>query len=63
MCGAPDPEVPEKAQRRYYAVEYKLRILEEVDERGVDRDSERAQETCSVPWLSRRLFLSQPTSA
>lgn len=27
----PDPEVPEKAQRRQYSAEYKLRILAEVD--------------------------------
>lgn len=29
--GAGDPEVPEKAKRRRYKAEYKLRILEEVD--------------------------------
>ena len=28
---APDPEVPEKAQRRYHTAEYKLRLLEETD--------------------------------
>lgn len=28
---APDPEVPEKAQRRRYTAEYKLRILREAD--------------------------------
>ena len=27
----PDPEVPEKAQRRHYTAEYKLRVLEEAD--------------------------------
>jgi transposase len=29
--GRPDPEVPEKAQRRRFSPEYKLRILEEAD--------------------------------
>ena len=28
---SPDPEVPEKAQRRHYSAEYKLRILAEVE--------------------------------
>ncbi len=28
---APNPEVPEKAQRRKYSAEYKLRILQEAD--------------------------------
>ncbi len=28
---APDPEVPEKPQRRRYSAEYKLRILQEAD--------------------------------
>lgn len=28
----PDPEVPEKARRRKFSVEYKLRILREADE-------------------------------
>lgn len=28
---APEPEVPEKAQRRKYSAEYKLRILQEAD--------------------------------
>ena len=27
----PDPEVPEKALRRHYTAEYKLRVLEEAD--------------------------------
>ena len=27
----PDPEVPEKAQRRQFSAEYKLRVLEEAD--------------------------------
>jgi len=29
--GRPDPEVPEKAQRRRFTAEYKLRILEVAD--------------------------------
>ncbi len=31
MSGVPNPEVVEKAQRRIYTAEYKLRILQETD--------------------------------
>jgi len=31
MSGRPNPEVVEKAQRRIYTAEYKLRILQETD--------------------------------
>ncbi len=31
MPSPPDPEVPEKARRRRYTAEYKLRILQEAD--------------------------------
>ncbi|NLI81397.1 MAG: transposase [Deltaproteobacteria bacterium] len=31
MAGAPDPEVPEKASRRKFSAEYKLRILRLAD--------------------------------
>ena len=27
----PDPEVPERAKRRYFSAQYKLRVLEEAD--------------------------------
>jgi len=30
-CAVPDPAVPEKAQRRRFTAEYKLRILQEAD--------------------------------
>lgn len=41
----PDPEVPEKASRRRFTIDYKLRILEEVD---------RATEPGAVGALLRR---------
>lgn len=41
----PDPEVPEKAKRRQFSVEYKLRILEEAD---------RATEPGEIGSLLRR---------
>lgn len=43
--GRPDPEVPEKAKRRTFTAQYKLRILEEAD---------RASEPGEIGALLRR---------
>ena len=51
----PDPEVPERAKRRYFSAQYKLRVLEEADAcRAARTSSPRVHRRDGVPGIAAK---------